>query len=114
MAWKVEFSVDAETDLELIFDHLFESYVSFGDSAAESFERASLRLERIIDAADRICTAPQRGTIRSEIAPGLRNLTIDSAIYWFDLDERRKVVRILAVFFGRQDHVRHMLARLLG
>jgi len=114
MAWKVEFPVEAEADLELIFDHLFDSYVSFGESADAAFARASGRVEGIIDAADRIGTAPRRGTIRREIAPALRNLTIDNAIYWFDLDERRKAVRILAVFFGGQDHVRHMLARLLG
>ena len=114
MAWKVEFSVDAEADLELILDHLFESYVSFGESADEAFARASVRLAGIIDAADRIGTAPRRGTIRDEVASWLRNLTTDGAIYWFDLDERRKAVRILAVFFGGQDHVRHMLARLLG
>jgi len=40
-------------------------------------------------------------------------LTIDRAIYWFDVDEAARKVRILAIFFGGQDHVRHMLVRLL-
>lgn len=40
-------------------------------------------------------------------------MTIDRAIFWFDLDEAERVVRILAVFFGGQDHIRHMLRRLL-
>ena len=37
----------------------------------------------------------------------------DRAVLWFDLDEPSETVRILAIFFGRQDHVRHMLVRLL-
>ena len=41
-------------------------------------------------------------------------MSIDRAIYWFDVDEAARKVRILAVFFGGQDHVRHMLVRLLG
>jgi hypothetical protein len=40
-------------------------------------------------------------------------LTIDRAIYWFDVNEAEQRVRILAIFFGGQDHVRHMLTRLL-
>ena len=32
---------------------------------------------------------------------------------WFVLDEGQKIVRVLAVFFGAQDHIRHMLVRLL-
>ena len=35
------------------------------------------------------------------------------AIYWFDVDEGRRTVRVLAVFFGGQDHIRRMLIRLL-
>ena len=45
--------------------------------------------------------------------PGLRHLTIDRAIYWFDVNEAEQRVRVLAIFFGGQDHVRHMLTRLL-
>lgn len=45
--------------------------------------------------------------------PGVRHLALGRAIYWFDVDEARGTVRILAVFFGEQDHVRRMMARLL-
>ena len=34
--------------------------------------------------------------------------------YWFDVLEGERTERVLAVFFGRQDHVRHMLERLLS
>ena len=46
--------------------------------------------------------------------PGLRHLTIGQAIVWFDIDEDVKLVRVLAVFFGGQDHIRRVLTRLLG
>ena len=45
--------------------------------------------------------------------PGLRRLMIERATCWFDIDEERRKVRVLAVFFGGQDQVRHMLTRLL-
>ena len=48
-----------------------------------------------------------------DILPGLRHLTINRANFWFDVDEENESVRILAVFFGGQDHVRHMLTRLI-
>ena len=53
------------------------------------------------------------GERRDDVLPGTRHLAIGRAIYWFDVDERRETVRILAVFFGGQDHVRRMIARLL-
>jgi len=40
-------------------------------------------------------------------------LTINRAIDWFDVNDEEQRVRILAVFFGGQDRVRHMLTRLL-
>jgi plasmid stabilization system protein ParE len=45
--------------------------------------------------------------------PNLRHVTIDQAIYWFLVDEDALIVRVLAIFFGGQDHIRRMLARLL-
>ena len=48
------------------------------------------------------------------LLPGLRHVTIERAIYWFDVPEAERTVRVLAVFFGGQDDVRHMLERLLS
>lgn len=39
---------------------------------------------------------------------------VDRAICWFTVDEPAETVRILAVFFGGEDHVRRMLIRLLS
>jgi toxin ParE1/3/4 len=114
MAWRVEFSADAERDFELIFDHLLHAYIEFGEPVEVAFERAALRVERIRTTGEHLSKAPYRGTLRDNIAPGLRNVTIERAILWFELEEETSTLRILAVFFGGQDHVRHMLSRLLG
>ena len=114
MAWRIEFATDAEHDLELIFDHLVESYVGFGDSVAEALSRALQRVEEMRRNAERLGIAPHRGTLHDDMLPGLRHVTINRAIYWFDVLEAKRTVRVLGVFFGGQDHVRHMLERLLS
>ena len=113
MAFTIEFSANAERDFELIFDHLVQSYLDFGDSTAEALDRASARIERIRRTANRLGTAPHRGTLHDDMLPGLRHIAFERAIYWFQVHDAARKVRILAVFFGGQDHVRHMLARLL-
>lgn len=114
MRFAIEFSADAERDFELIFDHLFESYIAFGESVDEALDRAARRVMDIRKAADRLTSFPVRGTARDDILPGIRFLAIERAIYWFDVNQTARKVRILAVFFGGQDHIRHMLVRLLG
>jgi len=113
MSFTIEFSSDSERDFELIFDHLFEVYLAFGESPEEALERAAQRIIGIRNSAERLTTFPIRGTLRDDVLPGVRFLTIDRAIYWFDVDENAKRVWILAIFFGGQDHIRHMLVRLL-
>ncbi len=114
MPFAIEFSTESERDFELIFDHLFESYLSFGESVEEALDHAMKRILDIRRAADRLSSFPIRGTLRDDILPGIRYLSIDRAIYWFEVDEAAGKVRILAVFFGGQEHIRHMLVRLLG
>jgi plasmid stabilization system protein ParE len=113
MPFAVEFSAESERDFELIFDHLFESYIGFGESPEEALEHAAQRIMGIRRAADRLAMFPIRGTARDDVLPGVRYLAIDRAIYWFDVDEAAQKLRILAIFFGGQDHIRHMLLRLL-
>ena len=72
----------------------------------------SLR-EAIIATAERLATAPFRGAAQDDLLPGLRHLALDAAIYWFVPDARTRQIRVLAIFFGGQDHQRHMLVRLL-
>lgn len=113
MAFELEFSAEAERDFELIFEHLLRSYMDFGEGLESALDHAETRIREIRAAAERITAAPYRGERHDDILPGLRHLTIGRGIYWFDIDEASQMVRVLAVFFGGQDHVRHMMARLL-
>ena len=114
MAFAIEFSAESARDFELIFDHLFESSRGFGDGVEEALERAGLRVMGIRAAAGQLTLLPLRGIVRDDVLPGVRFIAIDRAIYWFDVDETRRRVRVLAVFLAGQDHVRRMLVRLLG
>ena len=112
MDFRLEFSAKAERDFGLIFDHLLRSYLGFGERLESALDHAGARVLEIRVAAERILTAPQRGERHDDILPGLRHVTIGRAIYWFDVEEARRTVRVLAVFFGGQNHVRRMMARL--
>jgi toxin ParE1/3/4 len=111
--WTVVFSKAAEQDLDLIEAHLSAAYRSFGESPTEASTHAATRIEAILAAAERLATAPLRGQARDDLLPGLRQLSLDGAVYWFIVDEDVLQVRVLAMFFGGQDHQRHMLVRLL-
>jgi toxin ParE1/3/4 len=111
--FRIEFSAAAERDFGLIFDHLVASYRGFGESPEAAFAHAETRIRAIRKTADRLATGPHRGVLHPDILPGLRHLTLDRAVYWFDVDDAARRVRVLAVFFGGQDHRRHMLRRLL-
>ena len=114
MAFRLEVSAAAERDFELIFDHLLRSYLDFGESPEDALDRAAARIVGTRAATERILAAPHRGERHDDILPGVRHLAIGRAIYWFEVDEPRETVRVLAVFFGGQDHVRRMTVRLLG
>lgn len=112
---RVEFAEAALLDLELILDHLVETYRAFGESPAEAVEHAARRIRAIVANADRLARAPHRGAMHDELGPGIRHLTLDRAVYYFRLEDVRRgsAVRVLAVFFGGQDHQRRMRLRLL-
>ena len=111
MAFGLEFSVDAERDFGLIFDHLVRSYLDFGESPESALDRAEARIREIRTAAQRILTAPYPRERHDDLLPGLRHLAIGRAIYWLDIDDERETVRVLAVFFDGEDHIRHTLIR---
>ncbi len=112
--FKVVFSADAELDFELIFDFLFESYLSFDEDIETALEQAEKKTQSIRRAADKLAKHPFRGTLHDDMLQGLRHITIGRAIYWFDILEDEKLVRILAIFYGSQDHHTKMLPRLLS
>jgi toxin ParE1/3/4 len=114
MPYRIKFADASEHDLDLIFDHLFESYLSFGESTDQALDHAGQRIMAILTAAERLALFPERGASRDDILPGLRFMVMDRAIYWYDVDDQSRVVRVLGMFFGGQDHIRRMLIRLLG
>lgn len=113
MVWRVERAEAVNRDLELIFDFLFDAAIALGEDAETAFDRAATRIAAIQIAAMALAGAPHQGTLREDIAPGLRQVTKDRAIFYFELDAEAHCLRLLAVFFGGQDHRRHMLRRLL-
>jgi toxin ParE1/3/4 len=111
---RVEFAEDAIRDLDLIFDHLAESYRGFGEAEDEASEHAARRIRAILDAADRLALAPHRGGRHDDLAPGLRHVTLDRAVHYFRVGHGDDgPVRVLAIFFGGQDHQRRMRLRIL-
>jgi toxin ParE1/3/4 len=114
MRYSVVRAAAVARDLDALFDVLLESYVALGDSPDSAFDRAVERIRGIDAAMETLGAPPHRGTLREEILPGLRNVTIDRAIYYFIADDEAQVVRVLAVFFGGQDHQRAMLMRVMG
>ncbi len=114
MAYKVERSVASDRDLETIFDFVFEAALGFGEDEATAFQRASTRILEIEDAMNALGDLPHQGTLHPEFFGGLRSVTKGRAIFYFDVEDTLHRVRVLAVFFGGQDHQRQMLLRLLS
>lgn len=112
--YRVERSPDLVRDLRAILRFLIRSHTRFGEPFDRAKARAAKRLEQIEDAMEALAAHPHQGTLRPDLMPGLRNVTKDRAIFYFSVDDDARVVRVLAVFYGGQDHQRAMLMRLLG
>lgn len=109
MGWRVERAEAVARDLEAILDFLIDAALDFGEPPEEAFDRAAARLLQIEAAIVGLAVAPHQGTLLTDLGPGIRSVTKGRAIFYFDLDEERQVLRLLAVFFGGQDHRRRML-----
>lgn len=112
MVYDVRRSVACRVDLEHLLDHLYRSYLDMGEDAAMAFDRAVTRIEAVEDAIDALGNAPHQGTLWPEIMEGLRWVTKNRAILYFLADDSARVIEVLAVFFGGQDHKAHMLERI--
>lgn len=112
--WTLEYSEDAERDFELIFDHLYEAYVEFGDLPDEAVQRSAERIRKLRTEVDRLVDTPYIGTLRPDIYPGIRFLRRDKAAIWFLPVEDSRTIAVAAIFYGAQDHIRNMLARMLA
>ncbi|MBI1252405.1 MAG: type II toxin-antitoxin system RelE/ParE family toxin [Alphaproteobacteria bacterium] len=112
MRYRVERALATDDDLAAIFDFLLLSYLDFGDARDEALARAAARIEGIEAEMLALGATPHQGTLRPELLPGLRSVTKRRAIFYFDVDDDLRLVRVLAIFFGGQDHQRAMLQRL--
>lgn len=113
MAYRIERSDQSRRDLQSIFDFLFESAISFGEPPDRAFARASKRIQAIDAALHRIAKKPHQGTLVAHLLPGLRCITKERAVFYLLIDEEQKSARVLAVFFGGQDHQRAMAKRIV-
>lgn len=112
--YRVERAAAAERDLDALFDFLVASYVQFGDTVERAFERAMARALRIKEELRQLGKIPHQGTLHPQLLHDLRSVTKDRAIFYFTVDDEARIVRVLAVFFGGQDHRLAMLRRLLS
>lgn len=114
MDWTVELTRDAVLDLALLFDHLEDSYLAFGDTPEKALKRAGNRIASIREAIRNLANTPYSGTKHPNLGPEIRHVTKDRGIIWFSLQSDGKVIRILGIFFGGQNHLRSMYARILS
>lgn len=114
MKYTVERSSDADRDLDIIFDFLIESYQAFGEETDSAVDRATERMRQIHEAMESLSNLPHQGTLLPQLVAGLRSVTKDRAVFYFQVQQAERKLRVLAVFFGGQDHLRLMLTRIFG
>ena len=72
-----------------------------------------MRMQRVTqmeNAMEALVELPHQGTLHSDWMPRLRSVTKGRAVCYFTVDDD---VRVLAVFFGGQDHHQLMLKRII-
>ena len=111
--WRIEFAADVAHDFALIFDHLIAAYVDFGAPRDVALERAAVLISAIQAAADKLAEFHLQGTLRPDILPDVRFVRLNNAVFWFRPEADAQIVRVLAMFFGAQDHIRHMMVHML-
>lgn len=114
VTYEVVRATDVDLDLELIFDFLVVAAEEFGESEEVAFQLAERRIMEIEANMEDLGMAPHQGTRRPHLGDGIRNVTKGRATYYFDVDDAQKILRLLAVFFGGQDHESRILLRLLS
>lgn len=89
----------AERDFKLIFEHLYTSYLTFGETEEEALKLAAKRVLRLKDEIDRLVDTPFIGTMRPDMGQGIRFVRREIAAVWFQADAQNLRVAIPAVFF---------------
>lgn len=112
--YRLERAEQVGRDLQLIFRFLVRSHRQFGETFGDAKARAAAKVALIEAAMERLVAKPHQGTLLPKLGSDLRSVTKDRAVFYFVTDDEAHVVRVLAVFFGGQDHQREMLKRLRG
>jgi toxin ParE1/3/4 len=99
-------------DFTLIEDFLFKTYRDLGDDSDEAVDRAAVRVIAARAYMRTFERNPHRGTEHPEIRPGVRTVTKEKFVFYFEINETEFEVMIFAVFFGGEDHRRKIIDRL--
>ena len=99
-------------DFTLIEDFLFKTYRDLGDDSEEAVGRAAVRVKAARAYMRTFERNPHWGTEHPEIRPGVRTVTKEKFIFYFEINETEFEVMIFAVFFGGEDHRRKIIDRL--
>lgn len=110
--YRVRLAAGVTRDLSLVEEFLAQAYQDLGDDAVKATERAALRIEGAPAYMRTFGDHPDRGTEHPGIRAGIRTVRDKRFTVYFEVDEPRVEVRILAVFFGGADHRRQIMERL--
>ena len=110
--YRVRAAAGVTLDLDLIEEYLVQTYQGLGDDTESAMRRAAGRIGEALLYIRTFVEHPHRGTIHPEIGAGIRTVTENRFIFYFQIDEALFEVRILAVFFGGIDHRTQIVQRL--
>lgn len=95
--YSVYFMPDAVADLAAIYDYITETS-GFPDVAYAY-------MQRLRQTCEGLTLAPERGTKRDDIRKNLRILALEkNAVAAFEVQEDKRIVIILNVFYGGRDY----------
>ena len=114
MALEILRAKGCERDLALILDQLVDGYRRLGDTAAEALARAAARVTAIEAAMAGLGRTAFLARRRDDVAPGLRQIVAERAVFFFVLDPAAGELRVLAVLLATPapDLAPQLLARL--
>ena len=103
--YKLVFATSVLGDFDRIAEHLFRSYVNFGDMPWRAFDRTETRISEIRGFIRKLESTPHQGTTRDDLMVGLRILPDRrNAAIAFKVNDQKRIVKVLRVFFGGEDY----------
>lgn len=112
MTYQVEVAPEARDDLRDVFRFLRDSYIGFGDDIMSAKRKAADRVRGIGQEINALADVPKQGTLDTALGPGIRHVTKNRAVLYFAVNDDVATVRVLAVYFGSQDHAAKIRKRL--